>query len=130
MSRPFPYDDGAKTMFLYTKGTQGTASQGLRELLKYMEESTTANATNDSLRKIHDMVTIVKQNAEVSREFMKWSELQQMWKDEGILQGVIQTCLDFQVSLEDIVKKLVSEYGISIEEAKKLCEQEILKNKI
>lgn len=33
-----PYDDGAKTLFLYTKGTEGNPPEELRQLLHYMEE--------------------------------------------------------------------------------------------
>lgn len=33
------------------------------------------------------MVTMVKQNVEVSREFMKWFEIQQMWREEGVEEG-------------------------------------------
>lgn len=41
-----PYDDGAKTLFLYTKGRDGNPSKELQELLRYMEETTKANACN------------------------------------------------------------------------------------
>ena len=43
-----PYDDGAETIFLYTKGTEGDPPKELRELLYYMENSTEENAINDS----------------------------------------------------------------------------------
>ena len=32
-----PYEDGAGTLFLYTRGTKGVPSEALRELLHYME---------------------------------------------------------------------------------------------
>ena len=34
-----PYDDGAKTFFLYTKGTEGNPSTELLQLLHYMEHT-------------------------------------------------------------------------------------------
>jgi predicted transposase/invertase (TIGR01784 family) len=40
------YDDGAKTIFLYTKGTKGNIKEELKELLQYMEKSCEENAKN------------------------------------------------------------------------------------
>ena len=123
-----PYDDGAKTMFLYTRGKKGNVSESVKELLRYMEESTEENATNDNLKRIHDMVTIVKQNAEVSVEFMKWLEIQRMWIDEGIEQGIVKgfilSCREFGMNTEAIVKKIVEKFEINEEVARNLCEQE------
>ena len=34
-----PYDDGAETLFLYTRGEKGNPPEKLRELLRYMEHS-------------------------------------------------------------------------------------------
>ena len=55
-----PYEDGAQTIFLYTKGTEGNPPKELRELLYYMENTTEENAINDSLMRIHQMVMLVK----------------------------------------------------------------------
>lgn len=55
-----PYEDGAQTIFLYTKGTEGDPPKELRELLYYMENTAEENAINDSLKRIHQMVILVK----------------------------------------------------------------------
>ena len=78
-----PYDDGAKTIFLYTKGERGDASQELKELLEYMENTKWENAKNDSLKKIHSMVEIVKRDKGVTLEYMKIFEREQMLREEG-----------------------------------------------
>ena len=44
-----PYNDGAKKIFLYTKGTEGNPSQALKDMLKYIEKSTDDNITNQIL---------------------------------------------------------------------------------
>ena len=63
---PFlPYEDGAQTIFLYTKGTEGDPPKELRELLYYMENTTEENAINDSLKRIHQMVMLVKHDKEL-----------------------------------------------------------------
>ncbi|MBP3474836.1 MAG: hypothetical protein J6K48_00735 [Lachnospiraceae bacterium] len=51
-----PYEDGAVTIFLYTKGIHGVVSETLRQLLTYMEDTTMENACNDDLQEMHRMV--------------------------------------------------------------------------
>ena len=82
-----PYDDGAKTLFLYTKGTKGNPSKELKELLHYMEESTSQNACSTALQDIHAMVEQVKQDMEVSLDYMKTSEWKQQLYSEGYQKG-------------------------------------------
>ena len=55
-----PYDDGASTIFLYTKGTKGDPPEELKQLLRYMEKTTEENATTENLRNIQRMVDCVK----------------------------------------------------------------------
>ena len=86
-----PYDDGARTLFLYTKGTKGEASRELRELLHYMEHTTEKNARNESLQGIHQMVQTVKQDEEVSLEYMKIFEREEMLIRQGIEQEKANT---------------------------------------
>ena len=64
-----PYDDGAKTIFLYTRGIEGNPPKELQDFLAYMEDSCEENAKNDTLKRIHKMVNIVKQDEEVSLEY-------------------------------------------------------------
>ena len=65
-----PYDDGAQTTVLYTKGTKGDdISEELRQFLNYMENTTQTNAVNDTLKDIQKMVDIVKRDGEVSSAF-------------------------------------------------------------
>lgn len=59
------YEDGASTLFLYTKGTEGVPSEAVRQLLHYMESTTYKNAVNQELREIHRMVETVKKDPEV-----------------------------------------------------------------
>ena len=73
-----PYDDGARTIFLYTKGTEGTPPEELRQLLHYMENTTEENASNDSLKNLNQMVNQVKHDREVSLNYMKVAEWEEM----------------------------------------------------
>ena len=78
-----PYEDGAQTIFLYTKGTEGDPPKELRELLYYMENTTEENAINDSLKRIHKMVMPVKHDKEVTLSFMKIFEREEMIRQQG-----------------------------------------------
>ena len=70
-----PYDDGAQTTILYTKGTKDdNIFEELRQFLNYMENTTQTNAVNDTLKDIQKMVDIVKRDGEVSLSYMKGFE--------------------------------------------------------
>ena len=77
------YDDGARTIFLYTKGTEGNPPKEISQLLHYMEHTTTENAVNDSLKSIDQMVNVVKHDKEVSLSYMKMIEWEKMLIRQG-----------------------------------------------
>lgn len=88
-----PYEDGARTIFLYTKGTKGNISKELRELLHYMEDTEEKNAeeknaVNSSLQKIQKMAEKVKEDKGVFLEYMKIWEREQMIREEGMEAGI------------------------------------------
>ena len=79
-----PYDDGAQTTVLYTKGTKGDdISEELRQFLNYMENTTQTNAVNDTLKDIQKMVDIVKRDGEVSWSYMKGFERDTIMYEKG-----------------------------------------------
>ncbi|MCM1105052.1 MAG: Rpn family recombination-promoting nuclease/putative transposase, partial [Clostridium sp.] len=100
-----PYEDGARTMFLYTKGTQGNPPENLRELLYYMEHTSKENARTERLQELHEMVTAVKRDGEVGLSYMKSYEIEQRrWKEglaEGRAQGMIQAKISDILDLLD-----------------------------
>ena len=77
------YDDGARTIFLYTKGTEGNPPKEISQLLHYMEHTTTENAVNDSLKSIDQMVNALKHDKEVSLSYMKMIEWEKMLIRQG-----------------------------------------------
>ena len=77
------YDDGARTIYLYTKGEPGEASQKLVELMRYMQKTTEENACSEELKEIHEMIKIVKQDKGVKLEYMKQFERDEMLREEG-----------------------------------------------
>ena len=78
-----PYEDGARTIFLSTKGRKGRDNESLSQLLDYMENTTRENAVSEELEAIQEMVDVVKEDAEVTVAYMKGFERDQMFLEEG-----------------------------------------------
>ena len=78
-----PYEDGAKKIFLYTKGTEGNPSQALRDMLKYIEYSRQENIFNPDIASIHEMVADIKKRKEVGIHYMKSWEREKLFREMG-----------------------------------------------
>ena len=83
------YEDGAKTIFLYTRGKEGNPPEELKQLLHYMEHSSIENASTESLKKLHRMVTAVKRDGEVGLAYMKSFEREERIRKQGEEEGEI-----------------------------------------
>ena len=83
-----PYDDGARKIFLYTKGYEGNPSQELCDMLRYMEKTTEENVTNRDIEALHHLVCKVKGRREVGISYMKSWEYEQMCRDEAREEGL------------------------------------------
>lgn len=82
------YNDGAKKIFLYTKGTEGNPSKSLKNMLKYIEKTTDSNITNQDIAFIHNLVNKVKHKKEVGINYMKSWEVEEMARKTGLQQGM------------------------------------------
>ncbi len=102
-----PYDDGEETVFssprsdccngifdsvLYTRGQYREEERRLWQFLNYMEHSTAENACNEDLEEIHRIVEEVRQDEEVSLNYMKVFEerqwIQEVAEEKGRLKGL------------------------------------------
>lgn len=106
------YEDGAMTLFLYTKGTQEN-NEELEQLLHYMEDTREANVVNADLADIYRMVKAVKKDAEVSIAYMRFMEdveraMAQEFKQERkqiLKQGLEQGLERGRIEGADFMKK-------------------------
>lgn len=98
-----PYDDGACKLFLYTKGTGG--SQKLHDMLKYMEETTDSNVTNQDIASIHEIVNRVRKDKEVGINYMKSWEMEQLAREEGHQEGR----LEFKTQILQLIAALTKD---------------------
>ena len=122
------YEDGARKIFLYTKGTEGNPSQSLRDMLKYMEDTRLENVTNEDIHRIHEFVEKAKHRKEVGINYMKMWEERRLIQREALAEGraegraesigvVIETCQDLPETKEDTTVRLEKSFKISKEEA-------------
>ena len=113
-----PYEDGARTLFLYTKGTKGNPSKELQELLKYMEYTNAGNATNHDLQEIHRMIETVKYDAGVTGDYMRLMEDEDVLLERGIRQWTQQSIVDlleeYAPVSEELVARIHAEGDLSI----------------
>lgn len=121
-----PYDDGAWTIFLYTRGTRGKVSKQVRELLNYFEKTTQENAANESLKEIQEIVDRVKLDGEVSIEYMKWFEREQRSFEAGRQEGREEGIRAVEAERENTER----ERKIAEQERKRAETAEAEKNKI
>ena len=82
-----PYDDGAYTLYLYTKGEPSTATPAISALLAFMESSTPENAVNDDLMELCKAIDLVKDDEEVKIAAVKYNEILHAERAEGRAEG-------------------------------------------
>lgn len=100
------YEDGAVSVFLYTKGVVG-GTKKLAQLLKYIMESSETNAVSGELKELHDYVTRLKHKKEVGVRCMKSWEFERMWREEGkaeALLDILEEMGEVPKALEDRVR--------------------------
>jgi len=140
------YNDGALKMILYTKGKAKDSGKELQDMLKYMEESTADNVTNQDIESVHHLVNRVKARKEVDLNYMKSWEWDDYNKKLGIQEGIklgrsegieigrdeertnsirilIMSYKKFNASDQDILAELMSNFNLTQEEAQKYLER-------
>ena len=128
------YEDGASTLFLYTKGVEGVPNEAVKQLLHYMEDTTYENAVNEELREVHRMVETVKRDQEVGgmriqlvEDVVKLSEEVARLSDEKAkIADQIAKVLDEIVKLRE-EKAKISEENAKISEENAKISEEILR---
>ena len=119
-------EDGAQTIFLYTRGREGNPPEELKQLLHYMEHSSIENAPSENLKKLHRMVTAVKRDGEVGLAYMKSFEREERIRKQGEAEGkaeeIIRLGRRFEKSKDEIVELLKEELGVKEEKALEILE--------
>ena len=100
------YDDGVRTLFLYTYGRRGAENnKELADLLRYMTDSRRENVTNPNIEFIQGMLEQIKQNAEIGVRYMQSWEIKQRFRDEGYGEGYDEgRCRTLVDSVDNAIK--------------------------
>lgn len=123
------YNEGVTKLFLYTKGTKG-GSQPLKDLLTFMEDTTSANAVDEELQAIQKIVDTVKTDKEVGKRYMTLQEMIDYEKkgsyDVGVehgrtegIQAVIDTCKSFNQDKAQTRIRIMNQFHLTEDKADK-----------
>ena len=96
-----------------------------------MEHSSIENASSESLKKLHQMVTAVKRDGEVGLAYMKSFEREERIRKQGLKEGlqegkeveIIKLGRKFGKSDAEILALLQEELQITEEQAKQVLEK-------
>lgn len=89
-------------------------------MLKYIEESTQENASDENLKKIHRLVDEIRHDEEVGISYMKAFEMEKMYIEQGIevgIQALILDNIEEHMPSEKILKKLQKRFNLTEERA-------------
>lgn len=82
-----PYNDGIRRIFLYVDGDlpggAGDDEKKIRNLLRYIGHSREANVTDETTRKLNDIVTTTKLKKDIGIRYMKSWEIAQDYIEQG-----------------------------------------------
>lgn len=96
LERDMPLNDGTKKIFLSTRGTnEEEVPRELVNFLRYVENTTDQyvdSAQDKQLQVIHEKIVRLKKSREWEGRYMKFEELLQKSKKEGVEQGMQQGC--------------------------------------
>lgn len=103
------YEDGLMFIYFNTTGTRG-GNPSIKKLLKFMEDSTINNVTDEVTQKLHDCISKVKVSPEVRMEYMKWDAMiyyeRRDAKNEGKIEGKIEDIFELLEELGELPEEL------------------------
>ena len=86
-----PYNYGVRRIFLYVNGklpdNAGEDDKKLKNLLRYIGSSTKANVTDDTTKRLNEIVTVTKSKKDIGVRYMKSWEILRDAKEEGRKEG-------------------------------------------
>ena len=86
-----PYDDGIRRIYLYTEGKlkkdADDNDKKLKNLLQYIRRSTEENVTDETTRRLDELVKATKHKKDIGVKYMKSWELESELREEGREEG-------------------------------------------
>ncbi len=119
-----PYNDGIRRIYLYVDGEiskeKNKDEQTLKNLLRYINESTGANVTDDNTRRLDDIVKVTKARKDVGINFMKsWERERELLEREHEMQ---ERCMaeGMEKGMESVLNELLGDGTITQERAEEI----------
>lgn len=103
-------DDGRTSIFLSTHGqNEHEESEGLVNFLQYVKgnlEESNRDYEDDFIRKLQQTVKKIKESREMGVRYMAWNEMLMEERNDGKLEGRIESVLELLEDLGDIPQEL------------------------
>ena len=118
------YRDGLKFIYFNTKGHKG-GSEEIRNLLRYIEDSSESNVTDETTSRMHEYVGRIKMLPEVRDAYMTWDMYIKMLEDDKFKEGREKGELIKLISVikkKIMKKKHIQEISEEIEEDENVVE--------
>lgn len=110
--------DGTAKIFFNTAGTKGNISEDTKNILKFIENNTTEDEFTERLAQ---EVRKIKENKEWQVEYMTLlMREREKYKEgvaEGVIQGAVRTCRNFNLSFQETVQYLIDNFNLPSYEA-------------
>ena len=104
-----PYDDGMRRIYLYVNGDlpddAGKDDLQLKSLLRYINDSTAANATDEITRKLDNIVKSTKLKKDVGIRYMKSWERERAIREEARAEALAEAQAKDQKRIEAAEKR-------------------------
>ena len=85
------YNDGIRRIYLYTEGSipenAGADEKSLKNLLRYINDSTESNVTDDTTRRLDEIVKFTKEKKDFGVRYMKSWLWERYLREEGRKEG-------------------------------------------
>ena len=121
-----PYDDGELTYYLYAYGTKNIPSQELKDMLKFLVDSSKENAKNDRLVQVRTMMDRIQYSREVEIKYMHTYSREMYIRKEGYDSGYDARILSqIQKKLErgKTIQQIADEVEESVETVKRIMQE-------
>ena len=114
------FGDETLKVIVNTKGTVGEISEGLKEVLVYLDQGI---ATGEYTRQLDEAVRLVKASEERRHEYMVMMihdmEVREEGREEEKIIGTIETYREIGLDDQTIIKNIIMKYNLDQEEAEK-----------
>ena len=98
------YNDGVRRIFLYADGEpvkeDNEDEQTLKNLLRYINKSTSDNVLDDNTRKLDDIVNSTKARKEIGIKYMKSWERERQLREDGKMELLDELVSDGTITEE------------------------------